>query len=56
MDNGTETKNQPMVETIDIGKIEAMVDHSLVRKVGRLVARHTEEALSVVRVWMSEKA
>ncbi len=45
-----------MVETIDIGKVEVMVDSSVIKKVGRIVTDHTEEALSVIRAWMSEKA
>ncbi len=56
MDDKTGMESQPMVETIDIGKVEVMVDDALVKKVGRIVTRHTEEALSVIRSWMSEKA
>lgn len=45
----------PPVETIDIAKVEGRVRDSLLKKVGRLVANNTEEALSVIRAWMSAK-
>ncbi len=56
MNDKTGMESPPMVETIDIGKVEVMVDSSVIKKVGRIVTDHTEEALSVIRAWMSEKA
>ncbi|MEE8393561.1 MAG: hypothetical protein V3R66_04390 [Rhodospirillales bacterium] len=45
----------PPVETIDIANVEGRVRDSLVKKVGRLVANNTVEALSVIRAWMNAK-
>ncbi len=42
------------VETIDIAKVADRVEDSLVKKVGGIVEKHPEEALSVIRAWMNQ--
>ncbi len=42
------------VETIDIAKVAGRVADSLVKKVGGIIEKHPEEALSVIRAWMNQ--
>jgi flagellar M-ring protein FliF len=40
---------------IDIDRVEGRVKASSVKKVGGLVEKHPEEALSIVRSWMYQE-
>jgi flagellar M-ring protein FliF len=42
-------------QMIDIGQVEGRVRASSVRKVGEIVEKHPEEALSIVRSWMYQR-
>jgi flagellar M-ring protein FliF len=42
-------------ELIDIDRVEGRVKASSVKKVGEIVAKHPEEALSIVRSWMYQE-
>jgi flagellar M-ring protein FliF len=37
---------------IDIDKVEGRVKASSIRKIGEIVDKHPEEALSIIRNWM----
>src|SRR5262249_46040464 len=39
-------------ERIDIDKVEGLVKASSIRKIGEIVDKHPEEALSIIRNWM----
>ncbi len=39
-------------DLIDIDQVEGRVKASSVKKVGEIIAKHPDEALSVVRSWM----
>jgi flagellar M-ring protein FliF len=39
---------------IDINRVEGRVRASTVRKIGEIVEKHPEEALSIVRTWLYE--
>jgi len=39
-------------ELIDIDKVEGRVKASSIRKIGEIVDKHPEEALSIIRNWM----
>jgi flagellar M-ring protein FliF len=39
-------------ELIDIDKVEGRVKASSLRKIGEIVEKHPEEALSIIRAWM----
>jgi flagellar M-ring protein FliF len=39
-------------ELIDIDKVEGRVKASSIRKIGEIVEKHPEEALSIIRAWM----
>lgn len=41
---------------IDIAQVEGQVSASSVKKVGEIVARHPEEAVSIMRQWLHESA
>ncbi len=43
-------------ELIDIDRVEGRVKASSVKKVGEIVTKHPEEALSIVRGWMYQEA
>jgi flagellar M-ring protein FliF len=43
-------------ELIDIDRVEGRVRASSVKKVGEIVDKHPEEALSIVRAWMYQEA
>ncbi|HZT87302.1 MAG TPA: flagellar basal-body MS-ring/collar protein FliF [Stellaceae bacterium] len=43
-------------QMIDIGQVEGRVRASSVKKIGEIVERHPEEALSIVRSWMYQRS
>lgn len=43
-------------ELIDIDKVEGRVKASSIRKIGEIVDKHPEEALSIIRNWLYEEA
>ena len=43
-------------ELIDIDRVEGRVKASSVKKVGEIVEKHPEEALSIIRSWMYQEA
>lgn len=43
-------------ELIDIDKVEGRVKASSIRKIGEIVEKHPEEALSIVRSWLYQEA
>ncbi len=43
-------------ELIDIDKVEGRVKASSIRKIGEIVEKHPEEALSILRTWMYQEA
>lgn len=43
-------------ELIDIDKVEGRVKASSLRKIGEIVEKHPEEALSIIRAWMYSEA
>ena len=42
-------------ELIDIDRVEGRVKASSVKKVGEIVEKHPEEALSIIRNWMYQE-
>lgn len=42
-------------ETIDVSRIEGRVKASSVKKVGEIVEKHPEEAVSIIRTWMQKR-
>ena len=55
---GTTASGEPRIEgqfsddLIDIDQVEGRVKASSVKKIGEIVAKHPDEALSVIRSWM----
>lgn len=55
---GTSASGEPMIDgqysddLIDIDQVEGRVKASSVKKVGEIIAKHPDEALSVIRSWM----
>ncbi len=43
-------------ELIDIDRVEGRVRASSVKKVGEIVEKHPEEALSIIRTWLYQEA
>ena len=43
-------------QMIDINKIEGRVRASSVRKIGEIIQKHPEEAVSIVRNWLYQDA
>lgn len=43
-------------ELIDIDKVEGRVKASSIRKIGEIVDKHPEEALSIIRNWLYQEA
>ena len=43
-------------ELIDIDRVEGRVKASSVKKVGEIVEKHPEEALSIIRSWMYQES
>ncbi|MBF0393921.1 MAG: flagellar M-ring protein FliF, partial [Alphaproteobacteria bacterium] len=42
-------------ELIDIDKVEGRVKASSIRKIGEIVDKHPDEALSIIRSWMYQE-
>jgi len=42
-------------ELIDIDKVEGRVKASSIRKIGEIIEKHPEEALSIIRSWMYQE-
>ncbi|MEE9544277.1 MAG: hypothetical protein V3V55_01600 [Rhodospirillales bacterium] len=55
-DNLPAIKTATDVDTIDVNKVDAQVNASLVRKVRILVERHPQAALTLIRHWMHESS
>lgn len=51
-----EMEEEQFEELIDIDRVEGRVKASSVKKVGEIVAKHPEEALSIIRAWMYQEA
>jgi flagellar M-ring protein FliF len=43
-------------ELIDIDKVEGRVKASSIRKIGEIIDKHPEEALSIIRTWMYQES
>jgi len=50
-----EEEDMEVEELIDIDKVEGRVKASSLRKIGEIVQKHPEEALSIVRNWMYQE-
>jgi flagellar M-ring protein FliF len=50
-----EGEDEQFEELIDIDRVEGRVRASAVKKVGEIVDKHPEEALSIVRSWMYQE-
>ncbi|MFQ5763702.1 MAG: flagellar basal-body MS-ring/collar protein FliF [Rhodospirillales bacterium] len=50
-----EVEEEQFEELIDIDRVEGRVKASAVKKVGEIVDKHPEEALSIVRSWMYQE-
>lgn len=48
-------KEQQLNSMIDIAKIDGQVKASSVKKVGEVIGRHPDEALSILRSWLHDK-
>ena len=46
---------EAMEEMIDLQQVEGRVNASSVKKVGEIVDKHPEEALSIIRGWLYEE-
>jgi len=53
--DGVEDEEQ-FEELIDIDRVEGRVKASSVKKVGEIVEKHPEEALSIIRAWMYQES
>lgn len=51
----TEAEEEQFEELIDIDRVEGRVKASSVKKVGEIVEKHPEEALSIIRAWMYQE-
>jgi len=49
-------EEDPFEELIDIDRVEGRVRASSVKKVGEIVEKHPEEALSIIRNWLYQEA
>jgi flagellar M-ring protein FliF len=47
---------EPMDELIDIEKVEGRVKASSLRKIGEIVDKHPDEALSIIRNWLYQES
>jgi flagellar M-ring protein FliF len=52
----TEEEMESLDELIDIDKVEGRVKMSSIRKIGEIVEKHPEEALSILRNWMFQES
>ena len=48
-------EGEQIEELIDIDRVEGRVKASSVKKVGEIVEKHPEEALSIIRNWMYQE-
>ena len=55
MPSEPEAEEEQFEELIDIDRVEGRVRASAVKKVGEIVEKHPEEALSIVRSWMYQE-
>ena len=46
---------QPEESLIDIGQVEGRVRASSLRKVGEIIEKHPDEAVSIIRNWMYQE-
>lgn len=53
---GGDEEEEQFEELIDIDRVEGRVKASSVKKVGEIVEKHPEEALSIIRSWMYQEA
>ena len=53
---GMEDEEEKYDELIDIDRVEGRVKASSVKKVGEIVDKHPEEALSIIRSWMYQES
>ncbi len=53
---GPEEEEDSFDELIDLERVEGRVKASSVKKVGEIVEKHPEEALSIVRTWLYQEA
>jgi flagellar M-ring protein FliF len=54
--DGAPGENDAYEELIDIDRVEGRVKASSVKKVGEIVEKHPEEAISIVRSWMYQES
>ncbi len=52
---GLSDQPEELDELIDIEKVEGRVKASSIRKIGEIVEKHPEEALSIIRNWMYQE-
>lgn len=50
-----EEEMEDLDELIDIDKVEGRVKASSIRKIGEIVEKHPDEALSIIRTWMYQE-
>ena len=53
---GAQEEEEDLDELIDIDKVEGRVKASSLRKIGDIVDKHPEEALSIIRTWLYQEA
>ncbi|CAA6603925.1 Flagellar M-ring protein [Rhodospirillaceae bacterium LM-1] len=51
-----EEEMESLDELIDIDKVEGRVKASSIKKIGEIIEKHPEEALSIIRNWMYQEA
>jgi flagellar M-ring protein FliF len=56
MPGGAQEDEEDLDELIDIDKVEGRVKASSLRKIGDIVDKHPEEALSIIRTWLYQEA
>ena len=55
MPMGQKEEEEDLDELIDIDKVEGRVKASSLRKIGDIVDKHPEEALSIIRTWLYQE-
>ena len=56
MPGSSSEEDEDLDELIDIDKVEGRVKASSLRKIGDIVDKHPEEALSIIRTWLYQEA
>ena len=56
MPMGQKEEEEDLDELIDIDKVEGRVKASSLRKIGDIVDKHPEEALSIIRTWLYQES